>query len=202
MAGAAGARHAAIRAKREKAAKARADAANRAAREKKQIEMVFKRYDKSGTGFLDQSELKILLKEYNQGANFAEPSEEEVDFVIKMADKSDTGGINCAELTNALQVWRTYKEQKPQIEQTFDVYDTDKSNTLDKGQLKNLLTDLNDKIPVGDDEVDFVMSRADVLGNGVITKPELSQAIAYWFMLVEAHEEKEKEKKSSVCVVL
>merc|ERR1712093_672748 len=117
------------------------------------------------------------------------------------------GYLTLDEISGAMKCWRSYNEPATQdrITKTFAMYDKDNSGKLDKEQLTKLLSDLNDQLPVEDSEVDWVLSHADVLGDGQISKIELGQAIAFWFVHVEGEEakkEKEEKKKSSICVLL
>lgn len=199
-AGRAGARHAAIKAKKANIAAARAKARDEYVKEHERIATVFNQYDKDKTGKIDQKELKTLMKDYSS----KDPTDDEVKFVMSMADESKTGYLTLDEISGAIKCWRSYQEPATQakIKTTFDTYDTDKTGKLDKEQLKKLLSDLNDRLPVEDAEVDWVLQHADVLGDGQIQKIELTQAIAYWWIHVEEEEAEKKPKKSSVCVLL
>merc|ERR1719262_1532370 len=109
--------------------------------------MVFDQYDKAKNNKLDASELKTLLRDYS-----TEPvSDDEVTFVLRMADVKKTGAIERDELAGAMKVWSTYRESGPMIDETFEKYDTDKSGKLDKEQLRKLLSDLNEGLPVSDE---------------------------------------------------
>ena len=52
--------------------------------------------------------------------------------------------------------------------------------TLNRAELAQLLKALNENMMPADQDIDWVMDRADVIGNGVITRPELSKAISLW----------------------
>lgn len=197
-AGGAGARHAAIKAKRRNAAEARQKAADKAHAEHLRIEKTFATYDKDKTGKIDQNELKTLMKDYSS----KDPTDEEVAFVMKMADEGKTGYLTLDEISGAIKCWRSYTDEETQetIEKTFAKYDTDNSGKLNKEQLTKCLNDLNGGLPVEEHEVDWVLSNADVIADGQISKIELGQAIAYWWIHVE--QEEAKKKKSSVCVLL
>merc|ERR1711964_61517 len=132
-----------------------------------------------------------------------DPTEDEVTFVMRMADEGKTGYLTLDEISGAIRCWRAYQEPGTQanIMRTFAKYDQDNTGKLDKEQLKKLLSDLNDQLPVEDGEVEWVLSNADVIGDGQISKIELGQAIAYWWVHVEEEGQK-KEKKSLVCALL
>jgi len=48
-------------------------------------------------------------------------------------------------------------------------------------QLGVLLMEMNEGVAVTDAEVDWVMTHADVLGDGQINKPELAFAVSLWY---------------------
>eukprot|EP00658_Telonema_sp_P-2_P036177 TRINITY_DN2621_c0_g1_i2.p1 TRINITY_DN2621_c0_g1~~TRINITY_DN2621_c0_g1_i2.p1 ORF type:complete len:123 (+),score=42.74 TRINITY_DN2621_c0_g1_i2:92-460(+) len=64
-----------------------------------------------------------------------------------------------------------------------DRYDTDNSGRLDRSQLRNLLTDLNEGHDVREPDLDLVIEFSDkgTVKDGQIDKTELVQAIAIWF---------------------
>lgn len=195
----AGARHAAVKQKRRQAAKSRQAAHDAAEMESERILKVFAQYDKKKNGKLDAAELKTLLQDYS-----SKPvTDDEVTFVLRMADVKKTGAVERDELAGAMKVWSTYRDSGPMIDETFQKYDTDQSGKLDKEQLRKLLSDLNEGLPVSDEEVAWVLENADILGDGCISKIELTQAITYWMMHVEDEEEaKTANTKSKACVLL
>eukprot|EP00960_Hanusia_phi_P017927 527185-Hanusia_phi.AAC.2 len=69
---------------------------------------------------------------------------------------------------------------KDVIDEVFEKHDVDKDGSLNRDQLKTLLMELNDNIMPTDEEVKWVLDHADVIGDGVIDKPELMKAISLW----------------------
>jgi Ca2+-binding EF-hand superfamily protein len=104
------------------------------------------KFDKSGSGRLDKSELFALLTEQACGT---EPTQEELDFVLCAADESDgrmNGHVNKHELEAALEVWLALRDSKPKVEAYMTKYDVDHNGELSKNELKALLQDLNDGV--------------------------------------------------------
>lgn len=66
-------------------------------------------------------------------------------------------------------------------------FDSDNSGGLDIKQLGLFLKELNEDLPVPDEEVKWVMDHADVLGDGSITQPELVIAISLWYTRQDEH---------------
>ena len=68
------------------------------------------------------------------------------------------------------------------IQANFKFFDTDGSGSLSRPQLKELLTFLDDsrRVPT-DEEIDFVLDRADTNKNGEIeSDDELRACVALW----------------------
>ena len=155
------------------------------------IKAIIKKYDKQGNGKLDAKELGAMLQDL--APDHAVPTDEETSFVLTVADSSDNkidGYIGKNELEVAIQVWKNYISNKPDIEDKFAKYDTNKSGKLEFGQLKALLTDLNAGKPPRDDEVQFVMDEADGIAGsktGGVNKTELTGAISLWYGYTEEH---------------
>uniref|UniRef100_A0A6U4KF53 EF-hand domain-containing protein n=1 Tax=Hemiselmis andersenii TaxID=464988 RepID=A0A6U4KF53_HEMAN len=155
---------------------------------------VLKSWDKSHTGTLSYDELKAWLTSMNQGAP---PSDAECMWVMRMAIDKTPGMDMVQDLTQAhvtpkyfgraAQSWLAYQETKSEINAVFKKFDTDSSDSLDRAQLKQVLTALNDGGDPADEELDYVLKRADVIGSGNITKPELAMAISLWYTLEEQH---------------
>mmetsp|Transcript_41248 Transcript_41248/g.89959 ORF Transcript_41248/g.89959 Transcript_41248/m.89959 type:complete len:202 (+) Transcript_41248:30-635(+) len=197
----AGALHARRKARQREAASQRVEASKKAQKKKKTLAAVLKKYDTNSTGQLEVDQLKAMLTDFNNGQ---EPTEEECQFILRIADTSQQGGINGEEIGDAISAWLVYKDERDVIHKVMEKYDTNKTGQLEREQLAALLLELNNNMEVGDDDVDWVLANADVLGNGAITPMELSKAIAVWFAHVEAHGASTQDglKASSVCSVL
>jgi len=169
------------------------------------VDDVMKTWDHSKTGDLQIDELQAWL---SASCNDNQPvTEAEAKWVIYMVQgpqnkqgggaSTNSGGsaastnsgfaqrleraVQPGELPKALEHFMAYKKARGTIESTFAKFDTDNSGGLDKAQLGNLLVELNEGDPVQDEETQWVMEHADVLGNETITKPELIIAISLWY---------------------
>lgn len=163
--------------------KKRHAAADRAAEDAAFVDAVFAKYDTSEDGLLGLDEMQELLTKLNEGDP---PSETEVDLIVKAVDRrggSRDGSIDKAELREAMLEWRNYKAHAEFIDEKFAQYDTDNSGTLDRSQMRRLLTDLNEGVEVSDTDLDLVLGFSDKgeVKDGMIDKTELVQAIAVWF---------------------
>eukprot|EP00930_Biecheleria_cincta_P103708 TRINITY_DN95769_c0_g1_i1.p1 TRINITY_DN95769_c0_g1~~TRINITY_DN95769_c0_g1_i1.p1 ORF type:complete len:209 (+),score=41.11 TRINITY_DN95769_c0_g1_i1:61-687(+) len=177
---------------------------------------LFESLDETKTGTLNRDEVTQLLTTLNSGET---PSFDEVTFVMRMAGNASANGeIAQKELVIAIQCWRTYQStfasERGMGRALFDKYDTDRSGKLDRVQLKAMLNELNGDADVSEADVDWVLSRADLLNDGQISKIELNQAIAAWFQCQRQHDleakgasEKSKastgsRRRSAVCTLL
>lgn len=152
-------------------------------------------FDHDKTGTLDPDQLKQILKLWNDGV---EPTDEQILFIISVADKSKQGTVNIEELGCAAGTWMALKDDQPFINETMAKYDTDKSGHLNKDQVKNLMTDLNDGIVADDKTVDLLISVADTSKTGVINRTEVRKAVQEWYgMAALMNDRKLKEKEAS-----
>ncbi|GMH81430.1 hypothetical protein TrST_g12008 [Triparma strigata] len=152
-------------------------------------------FDTDGTGTLDANQLKQILKLWNEGID---PSDEQVAFIISIADKSGQGSVNIDELGCAAGTWMALKDDQPFINETMAKYDTDKSGSLNKDQVKLMMTDLNDGIAPDDETVDLLISVADHSKTGEINRTEVRKAVQEWYgMAALMNDRKLKEKEAA-----
>eukprot|EP00747_Dinoflagellata_sp_TGD_P094999 gnl/TRDRNA2_/TRDRNA2_166310_c0_seq1.p1 gnl/TRDRNA2_/TRDRNA2_166310_c0~~gnl/TRDRNA2_/TRDRNA2_166310_c0_seq1.p1 ORF type:complete len:195 (+),score=35.94 gnl/TRDRNA2_/TRDRNA2_166310_c0_seq1:71-655(+) len=149
---------------------------------------IIKKYDSNLSGKLEADQLRKLLEDLNDGS---EVSDDEVAYMMLINGEANDA-IDITQLTIVLNKWTSYMQVSPEITPLLEKHDTNHSGRLEKDQLKNLLTDLNDGKEATDEEVDWVMEQADLLGNGVITKPEMKRAVALWYTHVEGEDAKKE----------
>jgi len=138
---------------------------------------ILKMFDKDHSRKLDRLQVASLLAAMN---NNQQPSEYELDFVFKVANARGDGAIHATEMCTLLSCWQNYLASLEEINLHFSVHDPDHTGKLNKEQMWNLLSTISDNHTVTEWEVNWVMSKADILKNGVITKPELRRALALW----------------------
>ena len=116
----------------------------------------------------------------------------ETKFIMTVADETKEGTISKNEVLFALKCFKTYLTSESKINKAFEKYDKNNSGKLELDQLTEFLVDLNDGLPVTQKEAQWVMKRADVIGDGSINRVELLGAVAAWFAYAE-------EKQRSAC---
>jgi len=78
---------------------------------------------------------------------------------------------------------------------------------LEAEQLREFLTELNDKYPASLEEAEEILAKVDKSKTGAVNPAELMPAVNLWFVhCAEREEENEEEKKaapkSSTCAVM
>lgn len=166
------------------------------------IQQIFEKYDTNKSNALEFDQLKAFLSDTVSSSEDKQKvivTDEDVRFILLTCDKSKERSISKEEVLYALKVWTAYLDHQASIDRAFEKFDTDKSNSLDKEQLRAYLQELNSGEPVSDADVDHVMQKGDILENGVLHRIELRVAVAAWY----ANAEVKKEKASiSACCVL
>ena len=129
------------------------------------------------------------------------PSDYELDFIVKLGDRSGDGWqcgnggcVEREELEIALIAWKIYTQQREKLEELIEKYDKSGTGKLEKEELKMYLTDLNDGNAPTDEEVEWVMSEADFMGDGAIRKEEIIMATQSWYS-----SQRPPEKKAPAC---
>lgn len=115
------------------------------------------------------------------------PSDQELIFLFKSSMPGQPRAERAA-FDSFQEMLRTYKgylddfrDPKGQFSQIYEEHDTDKSGGLNKAQLRGLLEKSRGKVEITDQDVDYVMSSADLNGDGEIHKIEFRLALAVWF---------------------
>jgi Ca2+-binding EF-hand superfamily protein len=145
-----------------------------------------------------------LAELYGMPEKFPEVTDNEVILMMRMADKSGEGTIRKDEVAGLINAWTTYLWNKPVYAQELKKFDLDKDGKLSEAELKKYMEGLTTSGPVKDDDVAFVMMKADNLTvDGKLGVEEYIFATAAWEGLLQRRkEEQQKSSKSSACVVL
>jgi len=186
MVGGAGARAAAVRRKRVQQANLAEKRKSELEKQKEEVESkmtkLFNQYDTNGSGKLEKDQVQNLLTDMDFSTpEGTPPSDEELNFILKIADRSGDGCMDRSELQTALIVWKTFTKGREQLEETLKKYDKSETGKLEKPELKAYLTELNDGKEPSDEEVDWVLSEADFMGDGAIHTTELVMATQSWY---------------------
>jgi len=176
----------------------RVEEMQREVKEARALDKVLHKYDTNKSGRLETEQVRKLLTDmdYTTAAN-TPPSEEELEFIMvyamKRADRPDEG-LDKHEVKAAIIEWKLYLKKKVELDAWLEKYDKSQTGKLERPEVKEFLQSLNGGLEVTDEEVDWVMSKGDVVKDDALTKPELLRAVMAWYVIVE--------KKKSCCVVL
>merc|ERR1712032_811859 len=170
--------------------------AEQAKRAEKALSEIFRRYDQDKTKKLDETQIRKLLTDLDSSTPpGTAPTDTEAEFILKVADQEGDNCLTREELVRAMKAWKTYTDKREEMSEGIQKFDKSGTGRLEREELKQYLDSLNEGHGVTDEEVDWVMSEADIFGDGAISTPELLMATSAWYSRCDA------PKKSSVCVV-
>jgi len=182
-----------LRAKPDRVSEERLKAFEKSLEEMRKLKVVLKKYDTNRSNKLEEDQVKKLLTDINQGQ---QPSETELRFIMKLCDsKCNNNAIDLSELKTAIESWKSYLHHKDKIQASLEQFDKSGSGKLERGELKDYLVHLNGGIEVTEEEVDWVLSQADVFGDGACSTPELVMATGAWYTHVE------EQKQDQCCAI-
>lgn len=150
---------------------------------REEARVMFDTYDDDASGVLTRLQLRRMMEDMANG----EPvSVAEVSYVLATVDKGfdDKEGIGPDDIGYAIAMWKCMSSQQASIDAKFEEFDADNTGTLSKHQVRQLLTNLNDDVPVSDAEVKWVIEAADIEGDGHLTREEVRPAVALWYINV------------------
>jgi len=180
---------------------------------------LFLKHDTDKTGNLSRDQVTAMMKEVNNGTD---PSPDEVEFIMRMArsPKPPLEALGIRQFEIAVEAWECYvKEFKPETSSTdedsirmaFEYYDTDKSGKLDFDQLKALMSALEGgrtkRAPriVSDVDVEWLISKADIVGDGALDGKEFHLALCAWYQHLVRYDEEvigvSGEEGGSCCTI-
>eukprot|EP00403_Amphidinium_massartii_P019154 CAMPEP_0178410260 /NCGR_PEP_ID=MMETSP0689_2-20121128/20886_1 /TAXON_ID=160604 /ORGANISM="Amphidinium massartii, Strain CS-259" /LENGTH=204 /DNA_ID=CAMNT_0020031427 /DNA_START=81 /DNA_END=691 /DNA_ORIENTATION=- len=155
----------------------------RAAEESAVLERLVSIYDKDRSGQLERQELAQLLRDYSNHSlgRTVEPDSDDMDFIMFIVDKDNSGCVDWKELKRAIDIWYSFLQERPRIQQLFIKYDSDGSCSIEQNELQNLLEELNDGVAVPAEVLSWIMNMGDLTGDGVLSAVELARATAAWY---------------------
>merc|ERR1712110_263357 len=158
------------------------------------------KHDTDKSGNLSRDQVTAVMKEINNGTD---PTPDEVEFIMRMGRSTPRNeALGVRQFESAVEAWECYvKEFKPgqadenSIAKAFEYYDTDKTGKLDFDQLKALMAALEAGRTkragrvVSDIDVEWLMSKADILGDGQLSGKEFHLALCAWYQKLVAIDE-------------
>merc|ERR1719453_1214995 len=158
------------------------------------------KYDADHSGKLERNELSQLLMDWDFSSKGpALPSEDELNLIISVDPKhANEGCIDLGHLKPALQEWKGYLKMREPLKTAFHEYDVSGTGKLEPPELKEYLKGMNGNKQVSDEEVDWVLSQADISGDGTCSSPpELYLATKSW-----SQRKHELQHSGQCCIVM
>jgi len=80
-----------------------------------------------------------------------------MEWVLAIADRDHSGRVSLDEMNRVKASLAAYMKVKKDLRVLFSKYDKNRNGMLDRSELRDLLVELNDDIPVQEDELDWVV---------------------------------------------
>ncbi|KAM7479595.1 hypothetical protein LguiA_027808 [Lonicera macranthoides] len=128
----------------------------------------FKLFDQNGDGVISSNELGSVMKSLGQN-----PTEDEVQFMIKEVDADHSGTINFTEFLNLMAKKMKDAGVVKEIKEAFKVFDIDKSGFISAAEIKQVMSNLGQKL--SEKNVNRMIREADIDGDGQINYEEFAK---------------------------
>ncbi|XP_060082160.1 calmodulin-A-like [Ylistrum balloti] len=139
---------------------------------KKVMKKLFRQLDTNGNGSLGVTEVMTAARMLKM-----KPSREEAMAMIKKVDKNRDGCISYREFETMMEEYVSLLDfQDRELRQAFCTFDRDGNGYLDKGELKQVLKGMGEKM--SDQEAEEVFRLVDVNRDGKISIDEFVRALS------------------------
>lgn len=146
--------------------------------------LLLKQYDLNKNGLLELEEFRSLLSDYNDGQPM---KDEDLGFVMQVSDFNRDDGISVEELMHALKVWFAFQHMPASVGAALTRYGIGEGPPPSLHALGELLTTLNDSLPVPAEDSLHVLAAITRLRGAepVVTPEKVRMAIATWYLHLE-----------------
>lgn len=147
-------------------------------------------YDKDKDGVLDREEIRALCKSIMQTDSYApilnrEVTDADVDEVMRIGDiRGSPDGIKVEHIPEALSTILALQSENQRIHDLFHKYDIDGNKNLSEGELRNLLTEVNDGFIPSASDLKFIMEKCSG-EDKVVDEHEIKAVFEVWYVLVD-----------------
>ncbi|XP_055878779.1 calmodulin-like isoform X1 [Biomphalaria glabrata] len=126
-------------------------------------------FDKDGDGFINASEIGVIIRSLGGVITDAE-----VTAMISQFDKKN-GQIDFADFLTLMATTMIRRESPEDLLQAFQVFDREGNGYISAAELRHVMTNLGEKL--SDEEVDEMIQEADTDGTGHINYTEFVRMI-------------------------
>ena len=130
----------------------------------------FNSFDKDGGGSIDSKELKDLMASVGQN-----PTDDELAEMIRIADADGTGDIDFAEFVTLMAHKMADEKSEATLKAAFSVFDTSGDGFISAEEMRRIMINVGE--PVTLDDVEQVIRKVDIDGDGVINYDEFTKVI-------------------------
>lgn len=128
----------------------------------------FSLFDQDGDGTITTMELGTIMQSLGQN-----PTEAELQDMINEVDADGNGSIDFSEFLTMMARKMKDIDSAEEIKEAFRVFDKDGKGYISTAELRNVMTNLGEKLT--DEEVDEMIGEADIDGDGQINYEEFVQ---------------------------
>lgn len=129
----------------------------------------FQLFDRDGDGHVTPKELRIVLQTLGQ-----DPSDQEILEMIDDVDKDGNKEIEFEEFCMLMCKQMTERDDQETLTEAFKMLDADGSGEINRVELKEILRSFSKMgEDIADEEIDNLISEADVDGDGQISYDEV-----------------------------
>jgi len=126
----------------------------------------FEMFDRDGNGTISKSELGKIMSALGQ-----DKTQKELDEILTRFDDDHSGNISYEEYKAIIDANKlSHIEMEIQLREAFLVFDRDKSGTLDREELREVLTQMGE--PLNARQTEHVLGKIDLNGDGKIEVDE------------------------------
>ena len=133
--------------------------------QKKEAKDAFDLFDTSGTGKMDQKELKIALMTLG-----FEISKEKIRKILSETDLRNPDTITFNEFLQIIHSQLPFRDTRKELEEAFKLFDIDNTGRITFKNLKDVLTSMGEQLT--DQEIIEIIAEADKNGDGTISLDE------------------------------
>lgn len=130
----------------------------------------FDLFDTTGTGFIEQKELKIALMTLGFNA-----SKEEIRSIVSELDSNNTTTLDFNDFLQVVYALLPTRNARSELEEAFQLFDVDGTGKISFKNLKEVVSSMGEQLT--EQEIIEIIAEADKTGDGEISLEEFIDLI-------------------------